>query len=205
VRSEWRRPPGPGPRRRQDFAFVGIVEHYAASLCLLKYYTTGALASTCACGGEFEGGAQVREPPFFPPPRRFALAYRCTRLCGGVHGGAQTRARTCTVMQREMTSGGAHEVTHGVPPHSVEADVVPAVREAVGELTRVDAREKKIGGQGGLLNPSGPLLTHLHTVYMAYSECLSEPLDPLAEGTSPLSPRPLSTSLSTASLLYSLW
>jgi hypothetical protein len=41
-------------------------------------------------------------------------------------------------------------------------------------------REKEIGGPGGSLEPPGPLLTHLHTVYMAYSECLpTYPLDPL--------------------------
>ena len=31
------------------------------------------------------------------------------------------------------------------------------------------------------LEPPGPLLTHLHTVYMAYSECLPTRLNPLAE------------------------
>ena len=36
---------------------------------------------------------------------------------------------------------------------------------------------------GLFLEPPGPLLTHLHTVYMAYSECLSTRLDPLAERT----------------------
>jgi hypothetical protein len=51
-------------------------------------------------------------------------------------------------------------------------------------------REKQIGGSGGsleppgpLLEPPGPLLTHLHTVYMAYSECLPTRLNPLAERT----------------------
>jgi hypothetical protein len=44
----------------------------------------------------------------------------------------------------------------------------------------VPAREKEIGASGGLLDPPGPLLTHLHTVYIAYSECLPTPypLDP---------------------------
>jgi hypothetical protein len=32
------------------------------------------------------------------------------------------------------------------------------------------------------LEVTGPLLTHLHTVYMAYSECLPTRLNPLAEG-----------------------
>jgi hypothetical protein len=35
---------------------------------------------------------------------------------------------------------------------------------------------------GPLLDPPGPLLTHLHTVYIAYSECLPTRLTPLAEG-----------------------
>ena len=34
---------------------------------------------------------------------------------------------------------------------------------------------------GLFLEPPGPLLTHLHTVYMAYSECLPTRLNPLAE------------------------
>ena len=36
---------------------------------------------------------------------------------------------------------------------------------------------------GLFLDPPGPLLTHLHTVYMAYSECLPTRLNPLAERT----------------------
>jgi hypothetical protein len=50
------------------------------------------------------------------------------------------------------------------------------------------AREKNMGGSRGslespgpLLEPPGPLLTHLHTVCMAYSECLRTRLNPLAE------------------------
>ena len=43
------------------------------------------------------------------------------------------------------------------------------------------AREKQIGGPGGSLEPPGPLLTHLHTIYMAYSECLPTRLNSLAE------------------------
>jgi hypothetical protein len=51
-------------------------------------------------------------------------------------------------------------------------------------------REKQIGSSGGSLEPPGPLLeppghllTHLHTVSMAYSECLPTRLNPMAEGT----------------------
>jgi hypothetical protein len=36
---------------------------------------------------------------------------------------------------------------------------------------------------GLFLDPPGPLLTHLHTVYIAYSDCLSMRLNPLAERT----------------------
>jgi hypothetical protein len=44
-------------------------------------------------------------------------------------------------------------------------------------------REKEIGGSGGSLEPPGPLLAHLHTVYMIYSECLPTRLNPLVERT----------------------
>jgi hypothetical protein len=36
-------------------------------------------------------------------------------------------------------------------------------------------------GSGGSLEPPGPLPTHLHTVYVAYSECLPARLNPLAK------------------------
>jgi hypothetical protein len=49
------------------------------------------------------------------------------------------------------------------------------------------SREKEIGDSRGSLEPPGPLnthlLTHLHAVYMAYSECLPTRLNPLAERT----------------------
>jgi hypothetical protein len=46
----------------------------------------------------------------------------------------------------------------------------------------VGDRENKIKGSGCSLEPPGLLLTHLHTVYMACSECLRTRLNPLAEG-----------------------
>jgi hypothetical protein len=49
--------------------------------------------------------------------------------------------------------------------------------------TNVLIREKQIGGSGGSLEPPGSLLTHLHTVHMAYSDCLPTRLNPLAERT----------------------
>ena len=54
----------------------------------------------------------------------------------------------------------------------------------------VGPREQQTGGSGGSLEPPGPLLeapgplpTHLHTVYIAYSERLPTRLKPLAERT----------------------
>jgi hypothetical protein len=44
-------------------------------------------------------------------------------------------------------------------------------------------RKEEIGGSGGSLVTPGPLLTHLHTVYMAYSGCLPTHLNPLADRT----------------------
>ena len=63
--------------------------------------------------------------------------------------------------------------------------VQPGAKLALARLTlqTVVAREQQIGGSGGSLDPPGPLLTHLHTVYMAYSERLPTRLDPLAERT----------------------
>ena len=47
----------------------------------------------------------------------------------------------------------------------------------------VETREKQIWGSGGSLEPPGPLPMHLHTVYMACSECVPTRLNPLAERT----------------------
>ena len=45
--------------------------------------------------------------------------------------------------------------------------------------TEVPAREKEVGGSGGSLEPpAGPLLTHLHSVHMGYSESLPNLLTP---------------------------
>jgi hypothetical protein len=73
---------------------------------------------------------------------------------------------------------------------------LPQLHDTVGWATAalagddVTAREKQIGGSGGsleppgpLLEPPGPLLTHLHTVYMAYSDCLPNHSNPLAKMT----------------------
>jgi hypothetical protein len=58
-----------------------------------------------------------------------------------------------------------------------------AVRDAAALRQQVHHREKEIGGPGGSLEPPGSLLTHLHTAYMAYSECLPTRLNLLAERT----------------------
>jgi hypothetical protein len=62
--------------------------------------------------------------------------------------------------------------------------MLPIITEILGDAYR----EKQIGGSGGsleppgpLLAPPGPLLTHLHTIYMAFSERLPTCLNPLAE------------------------
>jgi hypothetical protein len=54
---------------------------------------------------------------------------------------------------------------------------------AVGHQQAVGHREKQIGVSGGSVEPPGPLLPHLHTVYMAYSGCHPTHLNPLAERT----------------------
>ena len=65
--------------------------------------------------------------------------------------------------------------------------VARARKEVFGGLRkRVGGGEQQIGGSGDspeppgpLPEPPGPLLTHLHTVHMAYSECLPTRLNPL--------------------------
>ena len=51
----------------------------------------------------------------------------------------------------------------------------PLSRAAQGE------GDRGFTGSGGSLEPPGPLPTHLHTVYMAYSACRPPRLNPLAE------------------------
>jgi hypothetical protein len=67
---------------------------------------------------------------------------------------------------------------------------MPATHTSKAQPEQVGAREQQIGGSWGSLEPPGPLieppgllLTHLHTVYMAYSERLPTRLNPLAERT----------------------
>jgi hypothetical protein len=45
----------------------------------------------------------------------------------------------------------------------------PPPRGAACSVADAATKEKEIGGS---LEPRGPLLTHLHTVYMAYAQCL---------------------------------
>jgi hypothetical protein len=58
-----------------------------------------------------------------------------------------------------------------------------AVRREGSALAGVTQGERHRGVQGGSEEPLGPLITHLHTVYMAYSECLPIHLNPMAERT----------------------
>ena len=47
----------------------------------------------------------------------------------------------------------------------------------------LDTGRNRSGESGGSLEPPRPLLTHLHTVYIAYSKCLPTRLNPPAERT----------------------
>jgi hypothetical protein len=74
---------------------------------------------------------------------------------------------------------------NGSPPVCTES-----VCCEIDEEAEAETREKQIGGSGGSLEPPGPrleppgpLLTHLHTGYMACSECLPTRLIFLAERT----------------------
>jgi hypothetical protein len=84
---------------------------------------------------------------------------------------------------------------HGPGGESVDVVVYSGGRfsQLVGVLSaaRAQIREKEIGCLGGSISePPGPLLTHLHTVYMAYSECLpSTRLNPQLAEIEPVSPR----------------
>jgi hypothetical protein len=62
----------------------------------------------------------------------------------------------------------------------VMVDKFAASRYIAGS-NRQGAQEGSLEPPGPLLGPPGPLLTHLHTVYMAYSERLPARLNPLAE------------------------
>jgi hypothetical protein len=74
------------------------------------------------------------------------------------------------------SGGGAAGAGHGrhvFPPRTASG----LAERAAGETAR--RREKEIEGSRGSLEPPGSLLTHLHTVYMPYSECLPTHLNPL--------------------------
>ena len=60
-------------------------------------------------------------------------------------------------------------------------DDIQAKKGMLNVLGDVGSRVYEMGS-GGSLEPPGPL-TYLHTVYMAYSECLPTRLNPLAERT----------------------
>ena len=68
----------------------------------------------------------------------------------------------------------------------IDVDELQAALQQMGlrmSRQQVELREKGTGGAGGSLEPPGLRLTHLHTIHMAYAECLPTCLDPLAERT----------------------
>ena len=79
--------------------------------------------------------------------------------------------------QCDRTPGLLHEVReHLAAAHPRRHEGAPAAQGR-------RAREQQIVGSGGSPEPPGPLPTHLHTVYMEYSDSLPTPLNPLAERT----------------------
>ena len=55
---------------------------------------------------------------------------------------------------------------------TIGSEALPLATALPCRRAAVVSREKEIGGSGGSLEPPGTLPMHLHTVYMAYSECL---------------------------------
>jgi hypothetical protein len=110
----------------------------------------------------------------------------CDDCVGAIGGGVTDEAQWIWTVELD-----AH---NDVFCRGVLDDSQPAVVDLnVGDFDLMGSNaqgEKQIGGSGGsleppgpLLEPPGPLLTHLHTVYMAYSECLPNHLTPLAKTT----------------------
>ena len=58
---------------------------------------------------------------------------------------------------------------------------VPTAERRASGRNRQGVQGAHLNPLGLFLEPPGPLLTRLHTVYMAYSECLPTRLSPLAE------------------------
>ena len=91
------------------------------------------------------------------------------------------------------TEGGQTHTRHDFSATITQQDLVDSYLfpfQACVEKGKVSGREQQIGGSGEsleppgpLLEPPGPLLMHLHTVFMAYSECRPTRLNPLAERT----------------------
>jgi hypothetical protein len=83
---------------------------------------------------------------------------------------------------------GAHDLVH----YNVSSEVGLISLDFIPEVL-LASREKEIGGSGGSLEPPGSLLTHLHAVYMVYSECLPSRLNPSSNPQDrlrgPVSPR----------------
>ena len=107
----------------------------------------------------------------------------------GVWGGRLLKDQTVGVVMRVGFSGphacGAallHLHPARLRPVALTLDNIQAKKGMLNVLGDVGRREIEMGSAGGSLEPPGPL-THLHTVYMAYSECLPTRLNPLAERT----------------------
>jgi hypothetical protein len=96
----------------------------------------------------------------------------------------QTSAQQLKPLQLTGGKGGIVDVYY--QEFAMQLRTHPRLFAAISELWAAtyasdQAREKQIGGSGGSLEPRGPLPMHLHTVHMAYSECLPTLLKPLAE------------------------
>jgi hypothetical protein len=84
-------------------------------------------------------------------------------------------------LQFSLSPGPAEAAGAGMPSIPGLALLKGAAMSASADM--VLARETEIGGSGGPLDPPGPIPTHSHTGYMAYSQCLPTRLNPLAERT----------------------
>ena len=94
----------------------------------------------------------------------------CGALYGALRGGLCARPRHSPGRRRGAGRGGPW------PP------MCRSGRSAQGATDR-GVQGAHLNPHGPLFEPPGPLLTHLHTVCMACSECLPTGLNPLAERT----------------------
>jgi hypothetical protein len=120
----------------------------------------------------FFGGWSVADLIAQPAPRLFSSHIKAANLPTSLASpGSQARLVLCTRCPKDALLSGYFFV------EKLDCAKIPALR------AWFRRREKQIGGSGGSLEPPGPLLTHLHTVHIAYSECLPTRLNLLAERT----------------------